>query len=53
MTEPTPMKVRFDLYCEKCKYAKLYYLEEPCNTCMEQRWNEGSDQPINYKEKEK
>lgn len=47
------MKVRFDLYCDKCKYAKLCYLEEPCNTCMEQRWNEGTDRPTQYKEKTK
>lgn len=53
MTEPTPKEVRFDLYCKKCEHEKLYDAEEPCNACLEQCWNEGTDQPINYKEKEK
>lgn len=53
MTEPTPKEVRFDLYCKKCKYAKIDDTEEPCNTCLEEFTNEGTDRPTQYKEETK
>lgn len=44
------MEVRFDIYCEKCKYAELNETWNPCNECLAQPWNENSQKPINYVE---
>lgn len=53
MTDPTPKEVDYSKYCETCEHREVNEVEEPCNTCLEQFWNEGTDQPINYKEKDK
>ena len=45
-------EVRFDLYSSKCKHAKVVEWESPCNECLEQPVNEGTQKPVNFKEKE-
>lgn len=44
-------EVRYDIYCEKCKYFKLEDWEDPCNDCLNQPWNVYSRKPIYFKEK--
>lgn len=53
MTNPKPKEVRYDLYCERCVHKDLDDFEEPCNECMEQFTNEGTDKPTKYEEKSK
>lgn len=40
--------VKFDYWCEKCKYRDLEESEDPCHGCLEQPVNFHTDQPINY-----
>ena len=44
-------EVRYDIYCEKCKYFKQEDWEDPCNDCLNQPWNVDSRKPIYFKEK--
>ncbi|MBQ8707877.1 MAG: hypothetical protein IJ523_07310 [Succinivibrionaceae bacterium] len=53
MTNPKPKEVDYSKYCKKCVHEKLDDFKEPCNTCLEQFWNEGSDKPIKFEEKSK
>lgn len=45
--------VRFWEYCSKCEYLKVSETEDPCNECLTHASNFDSEQPVNYKEKEK
>lgn len=45
-------EVRFDIYCQKCKHFDKAETEDPCWDCMNQEWNEDSQRPIYYDEKE-
>lgn len=40
--------VKFDYWCEKCKYYNVVEAEDPCHGCLEQPVNFHTDQPINY-----
>lgn len=52
MTEESDMKfVEFDNYCSKCKYAKVFAFEHPCNECIETGARKGTGKPINFEEK--
>lgn len=44
--------VRFDKYCEKCKYAKKSPTNDPCNDCLGIGAREGTEKPQYYEEKE-
>ena len=46
-------EVRFDAYCEKCKYKDKSEEESPCDVCLDNPLNLYSEKPINFKEKEK
>ena len=46
-------EVRFDIYCQKCKHFKKDEFREPCNSCMEEFFNLGTDKPVNFKEDKK
>ena len=46
-------EVLFDKYCPFWKYAKVIEYENPCNECLEQPMREGTEKPMNYKEKGK
>jgi hypothetical protein len=46
-------EVRYDLYCNRCKYwDKDDEHKEPCDECMDAPTNYATDRPINFKEKE-
>lgn len=40
--------VTFEKYCKKCSHYKTPEVEEPCNTCMTQNYNENSECPVSY-----
>lgn len=44
--------VRYDVYCEKCKYADTPEVEDPCDECLCYPGQEDSRQPLMYKEKD-
>lgn len=46
-------EVRFDKFCNKCKYGYLKPYRSPCNECLEVGMREGTEVPDRYKEKEK
>lgn len=52
MDETTEMEVRFDIYCQKCKYGPLDEHKDPCNDCLDRPSNVNSRKPIRFKEKE-
>ena len=43
-------EVRFDLYCEKCKYWSTDEKNEPCSECLEQTLNDASEKPVKFEE---
>lgn len=45
-------EVRFDLYCDKCKYKDVDDVEEPCNECLTNTSNLFSVRPVKFEEKE-
>lgn len=46
--------VRFDLYCNTCKYKDVKDDEgfDPCNECLNNPSNQNSQKPVNYVKKE-
>lgn len=44
------MIVRFDKWCQKCKYSNNKENEEPCEECLTQGWNTSTTKPINFQE---
>lgn len=42
-------EVRFDIYCEKCKFASSSPSSDPCNECLGDPCNEGSHVPRLFK----
>ena len=44
-------EVRFDLYCEKCKYKGRKESEEPCDECLEHGVNDASHKPVKFEAK--
>lgn len=44
-------EVRFDLYCEKCKYFGVNEKDEPCCDCLEQAVNDASEKPVKFEER--
>lgn len=45
-------EVRFDLYCQTCRYRDTDAADDPCDECLMNPVNEGSVKPVNY-EKER
>jgi len=43
-------EVRFNKYCYKCLYSGVPEAHDPCNSCLAQGMNEGTEKPIEYKE---
>lgn len=43
--------VYFDVYCKKCKYCDEKYYNEPCHTCLNNRFNLYYHKPVKYEEK--
>lgn len=45
--------VRFDIYCDTCKFKDVPETDDPCNECLTMpARTDGSRKPINYKMKE-
>lgn len=44
-------EVRFDKYCALCKYKELDDIEDPCNACLDEPYNECSHKPVCFEEK--
>ena len=40
--------VAYQLYCDKCKWKDKPNWEHPCNDCLTNPANFGTDQPINF-----
>lgn len=45
-------EVRYDIYCNKCKYKDLQENEDPCWDCLTEPVNENSKKPVYFKEDE-
>lgn len=43
-------EVRFDKYCETCKYKELDEVKDPCNDCLVFGMREESEKPEYYEE---
>lgn len=43
-------EVRFDLYCEACKYKDKAEEEDPCVECLEEPLNQYTDKPVKWEE---
>lgn len=46
-------EVRYDLYCSRCKHEKLEDSKDPCNQCLEEFLNDGTDRPRYFEEKQR
>ena len=44
--------VRFDKYCDSCKYAKKSPTDDPCNDCLGIGAREETEKPQYYEKKE-
>ena len=53
MSERFEKEVRFDIFCQTCKYRDLKEFMDPCNECLDYPVNENTAQPVCYKEKDK
>lgn len=42
--------VKFDEWCESCKYFETEETEDPCNECLNESVNEDSRKPVNWQE---
>lgn len=42
-------EVYFDKYCNLCVYRDLDEIEDPCNACLTQAYNENSHKPVKFK----
>lgn len=47
------MEIRFDKYCQTCKYADREERLDPCNDCLAVGSRENSEKPLYYEEKER
>lgn len=45
--------VRFDIWCDKCQYKDLAENEAPCDECLENPVNDGTEKPVKYEERDK
>lgn len=43
------IEVQFNKYCPKCVNWETDETQEPCNTCLEQPYNEDSCKPVSFK----
>lgn len=43
-------EVRFDIYCKKCEFWTASASTDPCNSCLGDPCNEGSNVPKHFKQ---
>ena len=53
MNHDDDREVDFNKYCKTCKYEALYEVEDPCNECLDEPYNEYTDKPVKWEEKSK
>ena len=53
MAKPQEREVRFDIYCELCKYERRLEKEPPCCDCLDEPVNIDSEKPVYFEKKEK
>ena len=46
-----PNEVRFDIWCEQCKYSDRDEIKDPCNDCLATPANTDSEKPLYFEEK--
>lgn len=46
-----PKEVRFDIWCEQCKYNDRDEIKDPCNECLAYPTNVDSEKPVYFEEK--
>lgn len=46
-------EVRFNEYCDKCKYKDVDETEDPCNECLTHPANWCSHKPVKFEEDKK
>lgn len=51
MNDENMKEVRFDLYCEKCKYSELGESDEPCDECLGEGARQYSHKPLKFEER--
>lgn len=51
MTQNSPMMVRYDLWCSKCKNKDVKENDDPCEECLDHPVNDSTERPIHFKEK--
>ena len=44
-------EVRFDIYCDRCKYRDYKEGQDPCNDCLEVGMREGTHVPEHWEGK--
>ena len=53
MNDEGMKEVRFDIYCETCKYKDLPEHKDPCHECLNETMNLYSHKPVKWKKKGK
>ena len=43
-------EVYYDQYCPKCKHWEKDAMDEPCDHCLDNPFNEHSHKPVDFKE---
>ena len=46
-------EVDFNKYCKTCKHEEVKEVENPCNECLDEPYNEYTDKPVKWEEKSK
>jgi len=44
-------EVRFDIWCEKCRYRMRKETHPPCDECLEEGMRCGTEKPTKFEEK--
>lgn len=43
-------EVRYDIYCKRCQFSNTSASNDPCNECLGEPCNEGSNIPLKFKQ---
>lgn len=50
MYETHMHEVDFATYCDRCEHEKCEGFKDPCNSCLEEEYRDGTTIPLNFKE---
>lgn len=51
MADVSEVFVDYAKWCSSCRYFDIDEAEEPCDSCMTNDMNFGTDKPVKYEEK--